>query len=153
MEGISHEAASFAEHLGLGRLVVLWDNNAITIDGSVDRSRSDDQLARFAAYGWHPEAVLDGTDIEAIDQAIIRAKADPRPCAPGVEGTANARTGDARSTALTKSHPGSCRLSIKRRETCWGTGLFPITPYPPKCQCDESTWGSGRIYRESCQQY
>ena len=110
MEGISHEAASFAGHLGLGRLVVLWDNNAITIDGSVDRSRSDDQLARFAAYGWHPEAVLDGTDIEAIDQAIIRAKADPRPSfiavrtvigngAPGVEGTANARAGDARSTA------------------------------------------------------
>ena len=59
MEGISHEAASFAEHLGLGRLVVFWDNNAITIDGSVDRSCSDDQLARFAAYGWHPETLVD----------------------------------------------------------------------------------------------
>lgn len=65
---------------------------------------------RFAAYGWHTEAVLDGTDIEAIDQAIIRAKADPQPSfiavrtvigngAPGVERTANARAGDARSTA------------------------------------------------------
>jgi transketolase len=101
MEGVSHEAASFAGHLGLGRLTVLWDDNSITIDGSVDRSCSDDQLARFAAYGWHTEAVLDGTDIEAIDQAIIRAKADPRPSfiavrtvigngAPGVEGTAKA---------------------------------------------------------------
>jgi transketolase len=101
MEGISHEAGSFAGHLGLGRLIVLWDDNAITIDGSVDRSCSDDQLARFAAYGWHTQAVLDGTDIEAIDQAIISAKADPRPSfiavrtvigngAPGVEGTAKA---------------------------------------------------------------
>ncbi len=101
MEGISHEAGSFAGHLGLGRLVVLWDDNSITIDGSVDRSCSDDQLARFAAYGWHTEQVLDGTDVEAIDQAITRAKADPRPSfiavrtvigqgAPGVEGTSKA---------------------------------------------------------------
>jgi transketolase len=101
MEGISHEAASFAGHLGLGRLIVLWDDNSITIDGGVDRSCSDDQLARFAAYGWHAQAVPEGTDIGAIDQAITRAKADPRPSfiavrtvigqgAPGVEGTAKA---------------------------------------------------------------
>jgi transketolase len=101
MEGVSHEAGSFAGHLGLGRLIVLWDDNAITIDGSVDRSCSDDQLARFAAYGWHTQAVPDGTDIDAIDRAITRAKADPRPSfiavrtvighgAPGVEGTAKA---------------------------------------------------------------
>lgn len=101
MEGISHEAASLAGHLGLGRLIVLWDDNAITIDGSVDRSCSDDQLARFTAYGWHTQAVADGTDIEAIDAAITRAKSDPRPSfiavrtvighgAPGVEGTSKA---------------------------------------------------------------
>jgi transketolase len=101
MEGISHEAGSFAGHLGLGRLVVLWDDNSITIDGGVDRSCSDDQLTRFAAYGWHTEAVLDGTDIHAIDRAITRAKTDPRPSfiavrtvigngAPGVEGTPKA---------------------------------------------------------------
>jgi len=104
MEGISHEAGSFAGHLGLGRLIVLWDDNAITIDGGVDRSCSDDQLARFAAYGWHTQAVLDGTGpdaVNAIDEAIVRAKADPRPSfiavrtvighgAPGVEGTPKA---------------------------------------------------------------
>ncbi|WP_235878803.1 transketolase [Saccharopolyspora karakumensis] len=101
MEGISHEAASFAGHLGLGRLVVLWDDNDITIDGGVDRSCGDDQPARFAACGWHTEAVVDGTDIDAIDQSITRAKSDPRPSfiavrtvigqgAPGVEGTAKA---------------------------------------------------------------
>jgi transketolase len=101
MEGISHEAASFAGHLGLGRLIVLWDDNSITIDGAVDRSCSDDQPARFAAYGWHTETIADGTDVDAIDAAISRAKADPRPSfiavrtvighgAPGVEGTPKA---------------------------------------------------------------
>lgn len=101
MEGVSHEAASFAGHHQLGRLVVLWDDNDITIDGNVDRASSDDQLARFAAYGWHTEQVLDGNDIAAIDAAITRAKADTRPSfiavrtvigagAPGVEGTPKA---------------------------------------------------------------
>jgi transketolase len=99
MEGISHEAASFVGHLGLGRLVVLWDDNAITIDGSVDRSCSGDQLARFAAYGWHTEAVLDGTDIEAHRPGDHPRQGRSATGAPGVEGTANARAGDARSTA------------------------------------------------------
>jgi len=101
MEGVSHEAASLAGHLGLGHLIVLWDDNSITIDGSTGRSTSDDQLARFAAYGWHTEGVIDGMDIEAIDEALTRAKDDPRPSflavrtvigrgAPGIEGTAKA---------------------------------------------------------------
>jgi transketolase len=101
MEGISHEAASLAGHLGLGRLVVLWDDNSITIDGAVHRSSSDHQTARFAAYGWHTQEVADGTDVDAVDAAIARAKADPRPSliavrtmighgAPGVAGTSKA---------------------------------------------------------------
>lgn len=111
MEGISHEAGSFAGHLGLGRLIVLWDDNSITIDGGVDRSCSDDQLARFRAYGWHTERVPDGSDVMAIDQAITRAKADPRPSfiavrtvighgAPGVEGTAKAHGSPLGDTVL-----------------------------------------------------
>src|SRR6185437_11291013 len=94
-------------------------DNAITIDGSLARSCSDDQMARFAAYGWHTQAVLDGTDIEAIDQAITLAKADPRRSfiavrtvigrgAPGVEGTAKAHgspLGEA-LLATTKEHAG-----------------------------------------------
>ncbi|HEY3013908.1 MAG TPA: transketolase [Nocardioides sp.] len=101
MEGVSHEAASLAGHLGLGRLIVLWDDNAITIDGGTELSTSDDQLARFTSYGWHTLSVEDGTDVDAIDVALTAAKADPRPTfiavrtvigqgAPGVEGTSKA---------------------------------------------------------------
>ncbi|HEX6248590.1 MAG TPA: transketolase [Nocardioidaceae bacterium] len=101
MEGVSHEAASLAGHLGLGRLVVLWDDNNITIDGAAEQSCRDDQLARFASYGWHVQRVEDGTDVDAVDAALTAAKADPRPSfiavrtvighgAPGIEGTSKA---------------------------------------------------------------
>ncbi|WP_347312252.1 transketolase [Defluviimonas sp. SAOS-178_SWC] len=78
MEGISHEAIDLAGHLGLGRMIVFWDDNGITIDGSTDLSTSTDQKARFAAAGWHVQAA-DGHDKEAIAAAIGAAQADPRP--------------------------------------------------------------------------
>ena len=76
MEGISHEAASLAGHLKLGRLIVLFDDNGISIDGPTSLSVSDDQPMRFAAYGWHTAGV-DGHDPEAIERAIARRA--PRP--------------------------------------------------------------------------
>ncbi len=75
MEGISHEAIDMAGHLGLGRLIVCWDDNKITIDGSTDLSTSTDQMARFAAAGWHVQAV-DGHDNDAIAAAIEAARAE-----------------------------------------------------------------------------
>ncbi|MEH6753082.1 MAG: transketolase [Alphaproteobacteria bacterium] len=78
MEGISHEAISLAGHLKLDRLIVLFDDNDISIDGSTDLSVSDDQLARFKASGWDV-ARIDGHDPEAIDQAIAAAKATDTP--------------------------------------------------------------------------
>ncbi len=74
MEGISHEAIDFAGNQKLGRLILMWDDNSITIDGATDLSTSTDQLARFAASGWHVQKV-DGHDAEAIDVAITAAKA------------------------------------------------------------------------------
>ncbi|MEB3366659.1 transketolase [Saccharopolyspora mangrovi] len=135
MEGISHEAASLAGHLGLGRLIVLWDDNDITIDGGVDRSCSDDQLTRFGSYGWHTEAVVDGTDIDAIDQAITRAKADPRPSfiavrtvigqgAPGVEGTAKAHG----------SPLGDALLAETKKLAGWEHPPFTV-PEPVRAVC------------------
>ncbi|WP_300007483.1 transketolase [Pseudonocardia sp.] len=70
MEGISHEAASLAGHLGLGRLIVVFDDNDVTIDGAASRSCSDNPLARFAAYGWHTARVGDGNDLDAVCAAL-----------------------------------------------------------------------------------
>jgi transketolase, bacterial and yeast len=78
MEGISHEAIDLAGHLGLGRLILFWDDNRITIDGSTDLSTSMDQVKRFEAAGWHVQSV-DGHNNEAIAKAIEAARADDRP--------------------------------------------------------------------------
>lgn len=76
MEGISHEAASLAGHLGLGRLIYLYDDNRITIDGSTDLAFSEDVHRRFEAYGWQVLEVDDGNDVEALRQAIEEARQD-----------------------------------------------------------------------------
>ncbi|MEO8176451.1 MAG: transketolase [Sphingomicrobium sp.] len=78
MEGINHEAVGLAGHLKLGRLIVLWDDNRITIDGSTDLSRAEDVLARHAASGWHT-IECDGLDAGKVGQAIDKAVADERP--------------------------------------------------------------------------
>jgi transketolase len=78
MEGISHEACSLAGHLKLSRLIVLYDDNDISIDGSTSLSFSDDTLKRFDAYGWHT-LKIDGHDRDAVEKAILAAKTDPRP--------------------------------------------------------------------------
>ena len=74
MEGISHEAASLAGHLKLGKLIGFYDDNRITIDGSTELAFSDDTAKRFEAYGWHVQRVADGNDLNAIDKAITQAK-------------------------------------------------------------------------------
>ncbi len=79
MEGVSSEAASLAGHLKLGRLIYLYDDNHISIDGSTDMAFTEDRLARFAAYNWHIQRIEDGNDLDAVDQAIQAAKADQRP--------------------------------------------------------------------------
>ncbi|WP_392531286.1 transketolase [Nostoc sp. C117] len=76
MEGISGEACSFAGHLGLGKLIALYDDNHISIDGSTDVAFTEDVSKRFEAYGWHVQHVKEGnTDLEAIADAIEAAKA------------------------------------------------------------------------------
>jgi transketolase len=76
MEGVSGEAASFAGHLGLGKLIALYDDNHISIDGSTDVAFTEDVSKRFEAYGWHVQHVTDGnTDLKGIAAAIAAAKA------------------------------------------------------------------------------
>ncbi|MBC3193661.1 transketolase [Pseudonocardia sp. C8] len=114
MEGISHEAASLAGRLGLGKLTVLFDDNDVTIDGPASASCHDDAEARFRSYGWHTLRVADGTDLEAIDQALTEATLEEgRPTfiairttighgAPGIEGTSKAHGSPLGEAALTE---------------------------------------------------
>jgi transketolase len=81
MEGVSSEASSLAGHLGLGKLILLYDDNKISLAAPTDVTFTEDTCARYAAYGWHVQNVTsdDGNDVNAIDAALIAAKADPRP--------------------------------------------------------------------------
>ena len=74
-EGISQEAIGLAGHLGLGKLIVIWDDNSISIDGPTSLSTSEDQIGRFKAAGWNTLSV-DGHDQAAIKAALLKAKAD-----------------------------------------------------------------------------
>ncbi|HAX40523.1 MAG TPA: transketolase, partial [Clostridiales bacterium] len=76
MEGVASEAASLAGHLGLGKLILLYDRNEITIEGSTNLAFTEDVGKRFEAYGWTVQYVADGEDTEAIEKAIDNAKAD-----------------------------------------------------------------------------
>ena len=76
MEGISHESCSLAGTLGLGKLVVLYDNNLISLDGPTDLSFTEDVTKRFEGYHWHVQMVDDGNDLVAIERAILAAKAE-----------------------------------------------------------------------------
>ncbi|MBV8222611.1 MAG: transketolase, partial [Candidatus Eremiobacteraeota bacterium] len=80
MEGVSGEAASLAGHLKLGKLIVCYDDNHITIEGNTSLTfDQEDVCLRYEAYGWHTQAVEDANDVAAIDRALEAAKADPRP--------------------------------------------------------------------------
>src|SRR5881398_1702052 len=74
MEGVSHEAGSLAGHLKLGRLIGIYDDNRITIDGKTDLTFSDDTAKRLESYGWHVERVADGNDLGALDAALAAAR-------------------------------------------------------------------------------
>ncbi|WP_145435338.1 transketolase [Staphylococcus hominis] len=98
MEGISHEAASFAGHNQLDKLIVLYDSNDISLDGELNKSFSEDVKQRFESYGWNHILVKDGNNLEEIDNAITKAKQQNGPTlievktiigygAPNVSGT------------------------------------------------------------------
>ena len=76
MEGISHEAASLAGHLRLGKLIYCYDDNHITIEGTTDLAFSEDVAQRFTGYGWHVQRVADGNDLAALDAALAAARAE-----------------------------------------------------------------------------
>jgi transketolase len=126
MEGINHEAVGLAGNLKLGRLIVLWDDNSITIDGSTELSRNEDVLARHRAAQWHTTE-CDGLDGDDVSRAIAEAVADPRPSlircrtiigygAPNKQGTAATH-----GAAL-----GAAEVAAARVELGWDLPPFEV---------------------------
>jgi transketolase len=126
MEGINHEAVGLAGNLKLGRLIVLWDDNRITIDGSTDLSRNEDVMARYAASAWHT-VECDGLDSAKVSKAIDEALADPRPSlircktiigygAPNKQGT----------EATHGAALGADEVAAARKELGWDSPAFEI---------------------------
>jgi transketolase len=124
MEGVSSEAASLAGHLQLGRLIYLYDDNHISIDGSTDLAFTEDRCARFKAYHWHVQQVDDGNDVEAIDAAIRAAKADPRPSLIAVRTTIGFGSPKRQGTAKAHGEPlGEEELKAAKENLGW-----PVEP-------------------------
>ena len=128
MEGVSHEASSMAGHMKLGRLIVLFDDNSISIDGSTDLSTSDDTVARFEAYGWQVLS-CDGHDMSAVSAAINTAKADVRPsmiCCKTVIGFgAPTKQG---TSGVHGSPLGDTEIALAREMLEWSHPPFEIPP-------------------------
>jgi len=127
MEGISHEVCSLAGTLGLNRLIALYDDNGISIDGKVEGWFTDDTPARFEAYGWNVIAAVDGHDVAAVDAAIAEAKLSSKPtliCCKTIigKGSPNLQGGDkVHGAAL-----GDKEVAAVREHLLWTSVPFEI---------------------------
>ena len=128
MEGISHEACSFAGTLGLGKLVAFWDDNGISIDGHVEGWFTDNTPMRFEAYGWHVVRDVDGHDADALNKAIEEAKSvTDKPsmiCCKTTIGFGSpnlAGTHDCHGAPL-----GDAEIALTRAQLGWEHGPFEI---------------------------
>ena len=128
-EGVASEAASLAGHLKLGKLIALYDDNNITIDGRTDVSFTEDVLKRYEAYGWHVQHVADGnTDVEAIAKAIEAAKAvTDRPSIIKVTTTIGYGSPNKGDTAGVHGAPlGDDETTLTRQQLGWEYGAFEV---------------------------
>ena len=144
MEGVASEACSLAGHLGLGKLIVLYLDNSITIDGGTDLAFSENTGLRFDAYGWHVQRVLDGNDLARVESAVEMARSETdRPSiilcrtvigygSPNKAGTSKAHgepLGE-EEVELTKQHLGWPQLnrsfSSRRTYVTWFQQMVPV---------------------------
>ncbi|WP_268877955.1 transketolase [Algihabitans albus] len=126
MEGISHEAISLAGHLKLNKLIVLFDDNAISIDGGTDLSCSDDQLVRFQASGWDTQRV-DGHDPVAVAAAIAAAQASDAPSLIACKTVIGFGAPNKQGTAATHGSPlGDAEIAAARKELGWNAAPFVV---------------------------
>ena len=125
-EGISHEAISLAGHLKLSKLVVFWDDNEISIDGSTGLADSVDHRARFEAAGWTTIAV-DGHDMNAVEEAIIKAKVSDKPVLIACRTVIGSGSPNKQGTAATHGAPlGDDEIAATREAIGWSHEAFEI---------------------------
>ncbi|WP_209347469.1 transketolase [Pontixanthobacter sp. CEM42] len=126
MEGINHEAIGLAGHLKLGQLIVLWDDNSITIDGSADLSTSEDVKARHESAGWHVVS-CDGHDVADISRAIEEAMADERPSLVACKTVIGKGAPNKQGTSATHGAPlGPDEITAARETLGWEHEPFVV---------------------------
>ena len=130
MEGVSSEAASLAGHLKLDRLIYLYDDNHVSIEGSTDLTFTEDRMARFCAYGWHTQSVDDGNDLEAIEAAIRAAQGETeRPSIIAVRTTIGYGSPNKANTAGAHGEPlGEKEAQLTKQNLGWPTEPSFIIP-------------------------
>ncbi len=121
MEGISHEAASLAGHLKLGKLIYLYDDNHISIEGKTDIAFTEDRLKRFEAYGWHVQQVEDGNDLTAIENALTAAREETgKPSLIGVRTHIGFGSPNRQDTAKAHGEPlGDEEIKLTKENLDW----------------------------------
>ncbi len=159
MEGISHEAASLAGHLGLGKLIYMWDDNRVTIDGGLDLSSSESVQDRFAAYGWQVVRDVDGKDTQAIREALHEAQGcTSQPSLICVRTTIGHGSPNKAGTAAAHGAPlGPDEVTLTKRAQGWQTDSQFYVPADVKAAMDctasgieqENEWGLHRSKYES----
>jgi len=126
MEGISHEAIDMAGHMKLSRMIVLWDDNSITIDGGTDMSTSTDQVARFTAAGWDAVAI-DGHDPQAIADALEAARKSDKPSFIACKTIIGYGAPNKQGTSATHGAPlGDEEIALTRKNLGWTAAPFEI---------------------------
>ncbi|MBA3835419.1 MAG: transketolase, partial [Sphingomonas sp.] len=126
MEGVNHEAVGLAGHLKLGRLIVLWDDNRITIDGSTELSRNEDVVARYAASAWHT-VECDGLDSASVSRALDAAIADERPSLVRCKTIIGYGAPNKQGTAATHGAAlGADEIEAARKALGWDADAFEV---------------------------
>jgi len=121
MEGVSHEAASLAGHLGLGKLIYFYDDNHISIEGSTDLTFTENRTGRFVAYGWHVQRVTNGNNLKALEQALSEAqKETQRPSLIAVRTNIGYGSPNKQDTAKAHGEPlGEGEIKLTKENLGW----------------------------------
>jgi transketolase len=146
MEGVASEAASLAGHLGLGKLIYLYDDNEISIDGSTDITFTEDVGQRFAAYNWHVQHVDDGNDVDALTQAVEAARLESdRPSIIIVRTTIGFGSPNKQGTAKIHGSPlGPDEVVLTKRNLGWPEDQTFYVPEDVQAHMLEAVTEGGR---------